>query len=90
MSGEFDYPCPRCQVGSCQRSLAPYLSVHDDMLISVPDMPIWTCDICGYHEFEREAVSRLETLMKQGASEVRRKSAKVKSPESRTTRRVKS
>ena len=89
MSGEFDYPCPRCQVGFCQHSLAPFLSVHDNVLISVPDMPIWTCDFCGYHEFEREALSRLDAQLKQGASEARRKPAKVTSAESRTTRRPK-
>ena len=89
MSGEFDYPCPRCQVGSCQRSRAPYLRIHDDMLISVPDMPIWTCDFCGYHEFEQEGISWLDTQLRQGASDVRRKPAKIKPVESRTTRRPK-
>ena len=85
------YPCPRCQVGQCQCSLAPYLTVHDGMLVSVPDTPVWTCDICGYYEFEREAVSRLEKLMQQESPRpVRRRKPKVQpTPEGRGSGRVK-
>jgi hypothetical protein len=81
----YAYPCPHCQVGHCQRSTTPYLGVHGNTLVSVPDMPIWMCDICGHFEYEREALLRLETLMTTPTP--RRTKNKVQT--NRTSRRVK-
>jgi len=83
----YTYPCPRCQVGHCQRTTTPYLKVHGDMLVTVPDMPLWTCDICGYYEYERDVVARLETLMTSPAHHPRQTKTKVQT--NRTSRRVK-
>jgi hypothetical protein len=81
------YPCPRCQVGHCQRSVMPYLSLHGDMLVNVPDMPIWTCDICGFYEYERDALARLDSLMNSGKGTSR--GPRNKTPNNRISRRVK-
>lgn len=64
----FVYSCPYCQIGYCQPGQATYVRLHAGMLISVPDVPVWTCDICGYQEFDREAVINLDTLL--GVSDV--------------------
>ncbi len=85
IDSNYTYPCPRCQVGHCQRSTTPYLRVHGDALVSVPDMPIWTCDICGHFEYERDALARLETLMT--APNPRRTKTKVQT--NRVSRRMK-
>lgn len=57
------YPCPQCQIGYYQPGKKTYLRLHHGMLISVPEMPVWTCDICQYEEFDRDAVLQLETLL---------------------------
>jgi|FLYN01.1.fsa_nt_gi hypothetical protein len=82
----YTYPCPRCQVGHCQRSMKPYLRVYGDLLVNVPDMPIWTCDICGFYEYERDALARLENLMSSKAAPRTRHN---KNQTNRTSRRVK-
>jgi len=81
------YPCPRCQMGHCQRSVMPYLSVHGSMLVNVPDMPVWTCDICGFYEYERDALARLDSLMNSGKGTSRR--SRTKTQTNRISRRVK-
>lgn len=63
MSDHFAYSCPYCQIGYCQPGQATYVRMHNGMLVSMPDMPVWTCDICGYQEFDQEAVSNLDTLL---------------------------
>jgi hypothetical protein len=57
------YPCPYCQIGFCQPSRDTYTRLHKGTLVSVPNMLVWICDICQYQEFDREAVTRLETLL---------------------------
>jgi len=63
MSDQFAYSCPYCQIGYCQPEQATYVRMQDGMLISVPDMPVWTCDICGYQEFDQEAMANLDALL---------------------------
>jgi YgiT-type zinc finger domain-containing protein len=65
----------------------PYLKVQGEMLVHVPDMPVWVCDICGFYEYEREALTRLDNLMSGGKAAPRARGPK--SPSNRTSRRVK-
>lgn len=94
MSDE-SFPCPYCQVGYCQPGKGTYLRIVGNMLVSVPDMPAWTCDVCNYQEFDRESVLRLEMLLGQtddlvsDAARMTTKTQPVEAPESRTPRRVK-
>ncbi len=55
-------PCPRCQIGFLQPELATYSCVHHGMLLSVPRMPAWKCDICQYQEFDYDAMTQIEAL----------------------------
>lgn len=57
------FECPRCQIGLCQPGKATYTRIARGQLISVPDMPIYTCDVCGYYEYDGEAVYDLEAMM---------------------------
>jgi hypothetical protein len=82
----YTYPCPRCQVGHCQRSVMPYLKMYGDTLVNVPEMPVWSCDICGFYEFEREVLTRVDHLISGGSAPRVRG---TKSPANRTPRRVK-
>lgn len=55
--------CPRCQIGNLQAGTATYTYVYNGMLLSVPGMPAWTCDLCQYQEFDYDAVARIEALV---------------------------
>ncbi len=57
--------CPQCQIGFLQPTVTTYSGVHHGMLISVPNMPSWTCDICQHHEFEETTISQIEALVGQ-------------------------
>lgn len=54
--------CPRCQIGNLQPSTATYSATHHGMLLSVPNTPMWKCDICQYTEFDYDTLARLEAL----------------------------
>ena len=73
------YPCPVCQIGYYQAGKKTYLRLHRGMLVSVPDMPIWICDICGHEEFDTDAVAQVEALLgsAETVSETPRSNAKV-------------
>jgi hypothetical protein len=88
------YYCPNCQIGLCQPGKTTYLRLHEGLLVSVPDMPMWTCDICQYQEFDPDMITRLETLLgsQESASEAQRNTLKVPpkdAPEVTTARRIK-
>jgi hypothetical protein len=89
------YPCPNCQIGFYQPGKKTYLHLHHGLFVSVPDMLIWTCDICQHEEFDHDAILQLEALLGIGESalDTQRTSAKVQSIEISdppTIRRVKS
>jgi hypothetical protein len=33
------------------------------MLLSVPNMPLWKCDLCEYQEYDYDALTQLEALV---------------------------
>jgi YgiT-type zinc finger domain-containing protein len=70
--------CPQCQIGLLQPTETTYSGVHHGMLISVPNMPSWTCDICEHHEFDEAALIQIEALVGQLSlpTEVAQRSAK--------------
>jgi hypothetical protein len=89
------YPCPCCQIGYYQPGKQTYLRMHHGMLISVPDMLVWVCDICQHEEFDHDAVLQLEALLgsPETGSDGQRSNAKVQAmdmPEPPPARRVKS
>lgn len=54
--------CPRCQIGVLQRGQATFTAIYMDDLLSVPHLTAWTCDICGYREFDAHALQQVELL----------------------------
>lgn len=88
------FPCPNCQIGICQPTRTTYLTIYNNLLVSVPNTPVWQCDICHYQEFEHETIARLETLLgvSDTAPELQRNTHKITSleqSEPTTARRVK-
>lgn len=39
------------------------MQVYQGRILTVPDMPAFVCDICGYQEFEYHAMQHLHALM---------------------------
>lgn len=62
-ANDFAFFCPRCQHGRCHAQAATYARVEDGQMIVVPAMPVYVCDVCGYTEFEREAVAHVSRLL---------------------------
>ncbi|MEZ4671487.1 MAG: YgiT-type zinc finger protein [Anaerolineae bacterium] len=88
------YSCPNCQIGVCRPEKTMYLSLYDGMLVSVPDMPVWVCDICQYQEYDPEVILRLEVLLggQDNSSEAQRGAHKISpidSLETTAARRIK-
>jgi len=55
--------CPRCQYGRCRPASATLVTIQQGLVISAPNTPAYVCDVCGYQEFEPEAVHRLRRLI---------------------------
>jgi hypothetical protein len=54
--------CPRCQIGNLQTETATYTSIHNGALLSMPNIPVWKCDICQYTEFDYDTLTQIEAL----------------------------
>jgi len=39
------------------------VQIYEGRILSVPDMPAYVCDICGYQEFDYQAMQSLYLLM---------------------------
>lgn len=89
---EESFPCPYCEIGQCHLSHRTYLGIYNGMLLSAPQIPFWTCDICQHQEFDREAVERLESLLASDDGLKQRIADKITSSDTRKppqVRRVK-
>ena len=60
-------PCPECQAGHMHRTYVAYFTWLGDELISVPDFPAWSCDLCGRCEYDENALTRLTLLLSPNA-----------------------
>jgi len=88
------FPCPNCQIGICHPKRTTYLTIYNDMLVSVPNTAVWQCDICQYQEFEHQTIARLEALLgiSDSTPEPQRNAPKIASiepSESTSARRMK-
>lgn len=57
------FMCPRCQIGLCRPERITYVRMYAGMLLRVPDMLVYTCDICGYQELEQDAFYQLQAVI---------------------------
>jgi len=65
MTEHASFMCPRCQIGRCQPGQTTYVRLLEGQLLRVPKMLAYTCDVCGYHEYDPESMMRLEALVGQ-------------------------
>ncbi len=57
------HSCPRCSIGRLTPKQIPYTRVHEGMFISLPNVTIATCDVCGFEETDQRALSQLDALV---------------------------
>jgi hypothetical protein len=55
--------CPECLVGTLRPARSFYCQWSNGHFITAPDFSSWVCDVCGWREYEREAVLDLQTLI---------------------------
>lgn len=60
-------PCPQCQYGYLQPHRSTFQTTFAGQLFTAFNQPAWKCDVCGYHEFDAEALARI-ALFTQGAA----------------------
>lgn len=57
MTQSASFPCPQCDIGYCSPSRATWVTLFEGRLLSMPDTPVYICDICGYREFDVPGVA---------------------------------
>ncbi|GAB4346407.1 MAG: hypothetical protein Kow00117_23460 [Phototrophicales bacterium] len=60
---EFAFYCPRCQFGRCYVHKGTYTRVYHGHLLSMPDIQLYVCDVCGYQEFDYQTMHYLHLLL---------------------------
>ena len=55
--------CDVCRLGVITQGKMAYTTWVDGMLVIVPDVPVWTCDVCGDYEYDALVLARLEALL---------------------------
>jgi len=59
---EQHYYCPRCLVGRLRPVRANFLMMYAGQLLSVPNLTVHTCDVCGLREYDDRELGWLEHL----------------------------
>lgn len=63
---QWDEHCPNCEFGNLKPRTAAYTRWVAGQFITVPDFPVWVCDVCGYMEYDDGALEHLEALLGPG------------------------
>lgn len=60
--------CPNCQIGKQSAKLITFTARVNDALLQVPDVNLYTCDICGYEEMDADMGEMIDELSRLGES----------------------
>ncbi|KUK92138.1 MAG: hypothetical protein XE06_1350 [Anaerolineaceae bacterium 46_22] len=55
--------CPHCYVGRIQQSSITYTAIISGKLLSVPDFPVWRCDVCHAYVYDPIAIGQLQASL---------------------------
>ena len=56
------FDCPRCSIGHCQPGQITYTRVYHDQMLVLPNTDVFICDVCGYWEFEAQAIQQIQSV----------------------------
>jgi protein-arginine kinase activator protein McsA len=57
------HECPRCQIGHLQPAKTAFTRIINGAVVSVPEVKVYTCDVCAYQDFDRVTLARLQTML---------------------------
>ncbi len=57
------YPCPKCAGGVLRLRYETHFTWLHNVMITVPDFPVWVCDLCGHREDDVRAKRWLSILL---------------------------
>ena len=60
--------CPNCQIGKQTAKTITFTARVNDYLLQVPDVNLYTCDICGYEEMDADMGDMIDELSRLGES----------------------
>lgn len=63
MADDTIFSCPRCFIGHCRPSKVVYVQMVGGRMFNVPDMPAHVCDICGYREYDEDALHQIQKML---------------------------
>lgn len=63
--------CEYCHIGHIQSTLVPYLQWLEGQIMVIPNAPAFSCDICGYMEYDGDFVQKLDHLLERFTENIR-------------------
>ncbi len=60
--------CPQCGIGVCTLTSVTVVQMLAGMLVSVPDVAGYRCDVCGYQELTADMQAALQRLLNTPAA----------------------
>lgn len=79
-----DEHCPECEFGSLKAGRATYMRWFAGQFVTVPNFPVWACDVCGYSEYDDQALEELEAFLGPGAELQQARGRAVRRAQGRT------
>ena len=67
------YLCPQCQIGALKPRRAFFFTLQDGQPICVPDFPSWVCDLCGFLQYDPNALIELRVMLESDRRTRRRR-----------------
>ena len=67
--------CRNCQVGKRRMVFGTYFTMARTELVTVPNIPAWKCDLCGWWEYDTRALMWLRAVLAPPESQARERKA---------------
>lgn len=67
--------CEDCGIGYYQPLSAPFLLAVGSRMMTIPDAPAYSCDVCGFRTFDEEFLDAIHSLLTQAAAAPGRQTA---------------
>ena len=55
--------CPNCYVGRISRQSKSLVTFHKGKPVTIPDFPVWVCDVCKAFVYDPQALAYTQTLL---------------------------
>ena len=55
--------CEHCRIGHYEDIFSPYIQWLEGQIMVIPNAPAYSCDICGYMEYDPHFMQKLNQLL---------------------------